>query len=290
MEINTKKVVSEWKQELKNTVERLVSTPTLEIIVADGYSEASTKYVNNKVKLAEELGIEVILTKIQWEGRSREDLLAELRNEIKDSSQTTDIHGIIVQLPFPHVSEKEIARMLPAEKDVDGFTNEQNRLLIDGDKKALVPCTAKGVMKLIKAVEGNNLKGKSISIVNRSNLIGMPLFYLALQENMTPTICHSKTEFIYTHFRNSDIIVTGCGQRGIYKSSYFPFNPTIIDCSTTPVEGKKGVGDCDKEEILLNKPGIKIASGYGHTGPMTVCALMDNVIQAYLQQGGRECF
>ena len=290
MEINTKEIVSKWKQELKDTAERLVSAPTLEIIVASGYSEASTIYVNNKIKLAEEIGIEVVLTEISWEGRNKEDILAELKHEIKESSKDSNVNGIIVQLPFPHLNENEISKLIPAEKDVDGFTDEQKILLAHGSRKALVPCTAKGVMKLIKSVEGNNLKGKSIVIVNRSNLIGMPLFHLSLQENMTPTICHSKTEFIYAHFRNADIIVTGCGQRGIYKSSYFPFNPIIIDCSMTSVEGKKGVGDCDKEEILQNKPGIRIASGYGHTGPMTVCALMDNVIQAYLQQGGRECF
>ena len=286
MEINTKRVVEAWKEELELRCSNLEKAPILEIIVAPGYSSASTKYVSNKLALAKDLGIETVLTEVQWEGLDNATIKQNLIKELKESGKS-DVNGVIVQLPFPGVTEEEISHLIPAHKDVDGFTDIQKLKLINNEKDALVPCTAKGVMKILHEVCGNDLSGKSIAIVNRSNLIGMPLFHLALHNNMTPMICHSKTQFIDAHFKIADIIVTGCGRRKIYSASNFAFNPTIIDCSMTLSKEHKGVGDCDKEDILSKKPGIKIASGYGHTGPMTVCALMDNVIQAYLQQGGR---
>lgn len=281
MEIRTKEYAELWEKELKNEVLNLSSKPTLVIIMAKDYHNPSAIYVNNKINTAKRIGIEVKLIEINgWQHKTKNDLLIDI-------SEIIDIYdhcSIICQLPFPKLSESEIANLIPVEFDVDGFTTYQKGLLAAGDKNALVSCTALGVMKMLKYMY-NNLEGKSIAIINRSNLIGKPLLQLALQNDMTPTIIHSKTHYEEKSLALScsTIVVTGCGKRKIFNENHF--NPdyvqTIIDCSMDKVEGIKGVGDCDKERIISKHPSIDIASGYGHTGIMTVLGLCENVIKAH---------
>lgn len=78
-EINTKHYAELWKQELKEEINGLKSTPSLTIIIAKGYYEPSKIYVRNKLRVAEELGIETDLIEIEWEEKSKEELVEELQ-------------------------------------------------------------------------------------------------------------------------------------------------------------------------------------------------------------------
>lgn len=281
-EINSKYYAELWKQELKEEIKELTITPSLTIIIGKEYYPPSKIYVNNKLKVAKELGIKTNLIKIEWEAKDKETLIMELKTHLfncylKESS-------IIIQDPFPLIPQETIGEMLEDcyMLDVDGFSRTQKHLLSENNHNALVPCTALGVIKLLKYVHGD-LTSKSISIFSRSNLIGKPLLQLALNENMTPTVLHSKS---HQHSKciafASDIIVTGCGKRKLFNSvDIMNSKATIVDCSMDKVEGIKGVGDCDKEDILEHFPKVSIASGYNHTGLFTVLALMSNVIKAH---------
>jgi methylenetetrahydrofolate dehydrogenase (NADP+)/methenyltetrahydrofolate cyclohydrolase len=286
MEINTKAFAEQWKEQLRIEIKHLKSTPKLLIIMAERYYEPSKKYVSNKMKVANELGIEVALAEVKWSGRTKEELLFTLENIISKHEG----YSIIVQLPFPQLTEEDIAKLIPTNADVDGFTNEQKGLLVSGSDKALVPCTALGVIKLLEYVHGD-LTGKSIAIFNRSNLIGKPLMQLALQKNMTPTVLHTKSAEYEKEkgLEETDIIVTGCGKRKMFNSCDIDgsFVETIIDCSMDRVDGIPGVGDFDKEDILNHYSNINIASGYGHTGTLTVIALCENVIKSHKLMMGK---
>lgn len=281
MEIKTKEYAELWKNELKHEVNKLKIKPTLIIIIAKDYYEPSSIYVFNKTRIATEIGISVKTVEItDWENKAQE----ELKGDIQTIIETHTNCSVICQLPFPKLSEETIAELIPVEFDVDGFTMYQKGLLVSGSEKALIPCTALGVMKLLKYVHGD-LTGKSIAIVNRSNLIGKPLIQLALQNNMTPKFIHSKTDEDekFDSIQNSSIVVTGCGKRKLFDHKNFNMGnvETIIDCSMDKVTDVPGVGDCDKEKILNFLPHINIASGYGHTGTMTVLGLCENVIKAH---------
>ena len=289
-EINTKLIAENWKEELKLSVASLPTKPCLAIVVAKGYSDASTKYVNNKIKVAKEIGIEILLKEIEWEDRSKEDTYCELVNVISQLNLADCVNGIIVQLPFVDIPEKDISELIEPSKDVDGFTSIQKGKLVDGDADTLIPCTALGIMRILENTH-SNLNGKTMAIINRSNLIGKPLIQLALNKNMTPIVVHTKTNYNSRVFalNNSNIIVSGCGKRKLFNAyDIGNYIETIIDCSMTPQDGIKGVGDFDKESILENKPNVSIASGYGHTGLTTVVALMNNVILAYKNQMAKE--
>ena len=282
MEIKSQDFAKLWRDELKQQVLNLGERPECTIIIAKDYSPPSKIYVNNKRKESENIGITSHVVEIEWENKSKAELLQELKEAIKNSN-----HAVMVQDPFPLFNQTEIAELIPYEKDVDGFTLIQKGKLINGDKDTLIPCTPLGIIKLLEYVYPNTLKGKSIGIFSRSNLIGKPLIHLALQKNMTPLIIHTKSNYLSKkNGLNCDIVVTGCGQRKIFKSNDFLDVETIIDCSMNKVDGIPGVGDCDREDILTNKSNILIASGYKHTGTFTVLALMENIIKAYKNQKG----
>ena len=279
-EINTKQIVKTWKEELKLEVETLKAKgvyPKLTIVQDSQTKEECARYKKGKYSNAKELGIECEDIIIETEGKDKTSILRDLMDAIEDIN-----NPVIVQMPFTGISISDLSTIIPYEYDVDGFTMEQRHLLDINDPKALVPCTAKGVMKLLEEVH-EDLCGLVICIVNRSDLIGKPLFKLALQRNMTPIMCHSKTSpyDLKRLMVTSDIVVTGCGKRAIFNSSDVSCCAgAIIDCSMHRGEDGK-VGDFDKEDVLNNCPYINIASGYGHSGVTTVVALMDNIIKVY---------
>ena len=280
-EIKTKQIVQTWKDELKVEVETLKSKgiyPKLTIVQDSQTKEECARYKKGKYSCAKELGIECEDIIIETEGKDKTSILRDLKSAIEDID-----NPVIVQMPFTGIGIKDLNGVIPYEYDVDGFTMEQKHLLDINDPKALVPCTAKGVMKLLEELYEEELGGLMICIVNRSDLIGKPLLKLALQRNMTPIMCHSKTSpyDLKRLMVTSDIVVTGCGKRAIFNSSDVSCcTGAIIDCSMHRGEDGK-VGDFDKEDVLNNCPYINIASGYGHSGLLTTYSLMENTVQVY---------
>lgn len=269
MEINTKAIIEKWQQELINRISNLNVEPVLNIIQI-GNDEASNKYVANKVKISEKLGVNVNLLKFS---SLKQD---DLENLLAIQDKPT-----ILQLPVQDINVDEAMKWLKGSIDVDGFTIMQKGKLVNGDVNTLVPATALGVHRILKETVGD-LTGKKVVIVNRSHLIGQPLLQLMLKENAYVSMLHSKTptKRLREELKSADIVITGCGKRAIFGKEYFKNGQVLIDCSMYHEEGIPGVGDMDKEDILNNLD-VKIASGYGHTGPSTVMGLMENVIRSY---------
>ena len=285
-EINTKQIVQKWKEELKLEVDGLKEKgiyPELTIIQDSQTQEECAMYKRNKHRVAEELGIESENVIINTEGKNKEEILTLIKRELSEIT-----NPVIVQMPFTNINSTDIANIIPYKLDVDGLSRRQRYLLSINDRKALVPATALGCMKLLNHLY-DDLTGKTICIVNRSDLIGKPLIQLALNNNMSPIVCHSKTPYwrVKKYMQKSDIIITGCGKRKLFdvdditNECFDTMVETILDCSMAKAEGVSGVGDFDKESILEFKPHIDIASGYNHLGTTTVAALMENVVKVY---------
>lgn len=273
-EINTKEILKKWQIELEGRLDRLKRNghePRLNIITVSS-NEDGKLYVNNKIKKAEELGIECSIFRL--DEYTNQDMLNELIGCMR--------HPTILQLPIPkHLDKDEALRYLKPEFDVDGLTIYQKGLLVNGDKKAMVPATAAGVVRIIEHI--TNIQGKKVAILSRSELIGKPLTQLILQKDGYPIVMHSKISEYELNYEmmDADIVVTGCGKRAIFDSNNFDVDCQIlIDCSMHKSPVRDGVGDIDKEDILKHTDNL-IASGYGHTGPATVMGLMDNVAKYY---------
>ena len=273
--IDSKAVIELQKNLLKKSVEMFSIKPTLAVIQIEG-DAASDRYIKNKKKLGEELGIEV--RHILLSNNIAQHAVCELIDELNNDD---NVNGIILQLPIPeHLNKRALLDRICPYKDVDGLGAYQIGWLGTKDKNALIPCTAKGVMDLINATV-NDITGLDIVIVNCSYLIGIPLQTM-LRDKATVTICHELTENLQKKMRAADIVITGIGQAKYFDRSYTSNGQIIIDCSMNFDENGKLCGDYDLDSI--KSMSVKIASGPGHTGPLTVLSLMYNTVEAFIKQ------
>ena len=268
-------VAKNVKSQVKEIVNELKSkgvNPCLATVLV-GDNPASATYVRNKHKACDEVGI---LTKDHTPAADiTQDELNELIQKLNDDDS---VHGILVQLPLPkHLNEFNTTTQILPEKDVDGLTPPNVGLLAIG-KAMLVACTPSGIIEMCKYYN-IDLEGKNVAIINRSNLVGKPLYHLLLQNNATVTTCHSRTKDLKKICLESDIIITGVGNREIFKLTpdMVKDGAIVIDVATTRHEGKLS-GDADYSEIIEK---ASFASPVpGGVGPMTVAMLLKNTVTA----------
>ena len=263
------------KEILKTAVENLKSNgiePCLATILV-GDNPASAVYVRNKHKASDSIGIKTKDHKLPSE--TTQD---DLNNIIDDLNRNNEVHGILVQLPLPnHLDEfVTISRISPL-KDVDGLTPQNVGLLSIG-KSILRPCTPSGIMEMFYYYK-INLEGKKVVLINRSNLIGKPLYHLLLQNNATVITCHSKTTNLNELCQNADIIITAVGDRTKFKltSDMIKQDAIVIDVAIFRHEDKL-VGDSDYDDIIQKASWATPVPG--GVGPMTVAMLLKNTVTA----------
>ena len=283
MIFKAQETANQWKEELKGKVDNFKTKPVMAVIVAKNYYPPSKTYINNKIKTNHELNAETRLYEIEWEGRDGLDVYTELRELVDKLNEDSSVHGVIIQRPFLDFTEKELDIVVPV-KDIDGLGVMMQGLLVSKSNEAYIPATAYGVIKSIQSQFGNDLSGLTISIVNRSPLIGIPLQTALRNLNATVVNLHTKSDKEFTQYmlKNSDIIVTATGRRAVYCSKDFSDKvKMIIDCSMDKLEGIDGVGDIFQEEVLKNMPDCVLSSSYRQTGLLTCVALSANLIKAY---------
>ncbi|MEE2600946.1 MAG: bifunctional 5,10-methylenetetrahydrofolate dehydrogenase/5,10-methenyltetrahydrofolate cyclohydrolase [Thermoproteota archaeon] len=268
-------VSNEVKEILKRAVQKLKSEglqPCLATILV-GNDPASMTYVRNKHKACESVGI-----KTKDYNLSNTASQEELDKIIDDLNNDRGVHGILVQLPLPRQLNEftTISRILPL-KDVDGLT-PQNVGLLSMGKSILKACTPSGIMEMFYYYK-INLEGKNIVMINRSNLIGKPLYNLLLQNNATVITCHSKTKNLKEYCQNADIIITAVGDRTKFKltSDMIKQGAIVIDVAISRHNGKL-VGDTDYDDIIQRASWATPVPG--GVGPMTVAMLLKNTVTA----------
>ena len=259
-----KKAASELKEEGIN--------PCLATVLI-GNNSASATYVKNKHKACEEVGI------ITKDHKLDESVTQQELNSIIDElNADVSVHGILVQLPLPkHLNEFAVTSRISPIKDVDGLT-PHNAGLLSVKKAALVACTPSGVMEMFD-YHNINLEGKNIVLINRSNLVGKPLYHLLLEKNATVITCHSRTKDIEKFCQSADIIITAVGDRTkfILTPEMIKEGSVVIDVAISRFEDKL-VGDCDYDKII--EKAAFVTPVPGGVGPMTVAMLLKNTITA----------
>ena len=286
MIFDAQKESMKWEEQLRDKVSGFKNKPTMAVIVAKDYYPPSKIYINNKKKTNSDIGIETKVFEIEWVGKKKQEVYTELRGLVDNLNSDKTIHGIVIQRPFLDFHE-DMLDIVAAEKDIDGLGVVQQGLLASNHKDKLIPATASGVIKSIQTKFGEDLSGLTISVVNRSALIGIPLQSALRSLNATVINLHTKTDkdFVEYMLKNSDVVITGTGRRAVYDSSNFSEKvKMIIDCSMDKVENIPGVGDINQDDVLSNMPWCTLSSGYKQTGLMTCVALSENLIKAYIIQ------
>ncbi|MFV0288769.1 MAG: bifunctional 5,10-methylenetetrahydrofolate dehydrogenase/5,10-methenyltetrahydrofolate cyclohydrolase [Mycoplasmatales bacterium] len=272
MLLPAKEIREKKKQIIKKQLEDLNITLKFAIIQV-GDNPASNKYINNKIKYAKELGIEVVLKQYSIDVEQ-----LELIKQIKEYNVDCNIAGIIVQLPLPeHLNEQAIVQKIKFTKDIDGFSvqNIGNTYL---GNEALTSCTAQGVITLLNHYQ-IPIAGKNITIAGRSNLVGKILALLLINKGATVTVCNSQTKNIKEYIKHSDIFISAIGKPQYFTADYFNNkNLTVIDIGINFLDGKL-VGDIDTKNV---EPKVKnITPVPGGIGVLTVTELIGNVVKAY---------
>ena len=70
------------------------------------------------------------------------------------------------------------------------------------------------------AYEGIELKGKRVTVVGRSLVVGKPLAMLMLGQHATVTICHTRTADFTGTCRNAEILVAAAGKARMIKAEH----------------------------------------------------------------------
>ncbi len=265
---SVKERVSKSVEELKKQgVEPCLAT----ILVGDNASSAM--YVRNKHKACQEVGI---ITKDHNPSKSISQ--NELNALIDSLNNDNKVHGILVQLPLPDQLDEftTISRIYPI-KDVDGLT-PHNMGLLSMRKAILNACTPSGIMEMFDYYD-IELEGKVVVIINRSNLIGKPLYHMLLEKNATVITCHSKTKNLKEISKNADIVVSGVGDRTkfILTPDMIKEGAVVIDVAISRIDGKL-TGDADYEKII--EKASYATPVPGGVGPMTVAMLLRNTVTA----------
>ncbi len=263
------------KDRVKKAVDELKTqgiNPCLATILI-GDNPASTTYVKNKHKACEEVGI---ITKDHKLDANISQI--QLNEIIENLNKDSTVHGILIQLPLPEQLDEftTTSRVSPL-KDVDGLT-PHNTGLLAMKKAALVACTPSGIMEMFD-YHGIDLDGKNVVLINRSNLVGKPLYHLLLEKNATVVTCHSRTKNLTDLCQAADIIITAVGDRDKFTlmSDMIKEGAIIIDVAISRFQ-EKLVGDSDFEEIIQKASFATPVPG--GVGPMTVAMLLKNTITA----------
>ncbi len=264
--IDGRSMASKILGKLKHQVLHLKIKPCFAIILV-GENPESKIYVSGKIKAAAEIGIKADLYKF-------EDSVSEIKllKKIKELNLAKDVNGIIVQMPLPaHINSAEIIHAMDPKKDIDGFHPINVGMLYSGLKPYFIPCTPLGILDILKT-QFDSLKGLYAVIIGRSNIVGRPLASLLLKNDMTVTICHSKTKNLPSITKQADVVICASGQTESLGKEYFSEKTIVIDVGINRMPNGKIAGDVKFYEVHDYVRAITPVPG--GVGPMTIANLM----------------
>lgn len=247
------------------------------VVILVGEDPGSVSYVKGKAKASAEVGIRN--TTIRRPDTITEE---ELLGMIAELNADDGVDGILVQLPLPkHIDEDKIIAAIDKSKDVDGF-HPLNVAALWQKQPCTLPCTPKGIIKMLKSA-GVEISGREAVVIGRSNIVGLPVSKLLLDENATVTIAHSRTKNLGEVTRRADILVVAIGRPKFVKADMVKEGTVVIDVGVNrdPETGKL-CGDVDFAAI---EPKASVITPVpGGVGPMTICCLMENTIECFLRR------
>lgn len=277
--IDGKQIAQNVKDGLRKQIiefaEKGMRIPQLVVILV-GENPASLTYVRNKEKACEAIGMATKTVRL-----AEETTQEELLKLIDELNADTAVDGILVQLPLPdHIEERKILNAIDSSKDVDGFHPMNIGKLLIGEQTN-IPCTPKGIMRMLESIGYQDLSGKRAVVVGRSNIVGKPIAQLLLAKNATVTIAHSRTAHIEQICQEADIVIAAVGVSKLIKANWIKEGAVVIDVGINRDENGKLCGDVDFEDV---KEKVKAISPVpGGVGPMTIAMLLENTLHAYIE-------
>ena len=231
--------------------------PKLAIVLCSDNLVIAT-YVRLKQKYGADIGIDVEVYKID-----QKDAL----NTINDLNIDVSVNGIIVQLPLADVTQTdEICNAVLPQKDVDAL----------GKDATLDPATPTAILWLL-AGYGIDFQGKEVLVIGRGKLVGAPLHRILIKSDVNVSIADRNTPDLVAETIKADIIITATGSPAILFPDMIKQGAVVVDAGVASEDGKT-VGDVHPS--VYEREDITITPTKGGVGPLTVCALFENVIRS----------
>lgn len=243
------------------------------LVAMIGEDPSSLAYVRGMRRLGETIGVDVAV-----------DVMAEtidepgVRERLEAHARDAAVHGIILQQPLPrHLRIRRIASAMPFEKDVDGANPVNQGRLAFASGARFIPATPAAVMLLLERSTHWPLRGRPVTVVGRSNVVGLPVALLIMAEDATVTVVHKETREIRDFVRTAEVVVVAAGSPGLVDATWLRRGATVIDVGTTVVDGTLR-GDVD----FMSAASVagEITPVPGGVGPVTNVALMRNLVLA----------
>jgi len=281
--IDGKAIAQSLRAEVAAAVARRTASgkprPTLATVLV-GDRPDSAAYVSSKGKACLELGMGSISEQFPVDASQTqiEQLVTKLNADPR-------VSGILVQLPMPaHINEEQVLSLINIEKDVDGLSpNNIGRLAQKGRQPLFIPCTPYGCIYLLKQT-GVKIEGANAVVLGRSNIVGLPVALLLINNNATVTVCHSRTRDLPDVVRQADILIAAIGRTEMVRGDWIKPGAAVIDVGINSVpdatkkSGHRLVGDVKFDEA--REVAGCITPVPGGVGPMTIAMLMKNTLHA----------
>ena len=169
--------------------------------------------------------------------------------EFDKINENLDIDGILMLRPLPkQLDEKQIENKIDPRKDLDGISPLNLAKVYAGDESGYAPCTAEAVIEMLDYA-GIDIKGKRVTVVGRSLVIGKPVSMLLMKRNATVTVCHTKTVDMEGTCKNAEILVAAAGSARMIKKDYVAEGAIVVDVGINVDEEGNLCGDVDFDAI-----------------------------------------
>ncbi len=273
--LDGKALAAQVRAEVAARVAARPRSPGLAVVLV-GEDPASAVYVRSKDRAARQAGIAARTVRLPAT-TTEAALLAEIRALNDDRL----VDGILVQLPLPKgLRTDAVLDAIDPAKDVDGLTPTNAGLLASG-RQGLVPCTPKGIMRLLAQTP---LAGARAVVLGRSVLVGRPAAALLTAADATVTLAHSRTRDLVALCRSAEVLIAAIGRAEMVRGDWIAPGATVIDVGINRTADGRLVGDVAYAQAATVAGAITPVPG--GVGPMTIACLLENTLEAALTRGG----
>lgn len=170
---------------------------------------------------------------------------AELEKTFFKINEDPKVHGILLFRPLPgHLDEGPVVSRINPLKDVDCMCPVNIAKVFSGDETGHAPCTPEAVMEMLDYYKIDP-RGKKVTVIGRSMVVGKPLSMLLLKRHATVTICHTRTKDLSATCREAEILVAAAGKARMVTADMIGDGAVVVDVGIN-VDAKGNLcGDVD---------------------------------------------
>lgn len=170
---------------------------------------------------------------------------AEFEKTFFKINEDPKVHGILLFRPLPgHLDEGPVVSRINPLKDVDCMCPVNIAKVFSGDETGHAPCTPEAVMEILDYYKIDP-RGKKVTVIGRSMVVGKPLSMLLLKRHATVTICHTRTKDLSATCREAEILVAAAGKARMVTADMIGDGAVVVDVGIN-VDAKGNLcGDVD---------------------------------------------